>query len=117
MWTNAFVPAGDLNDIVQSHHPAVGHRVEDADVLELALLVGQNLGDLHGLGVTLVQALHLVLVGGLAALGLGRLGLGAGHNVSLRDVTAPRRIGPLRGAVYRAPRKQLMPISRGFLAA
>ena len=55
----ALVPAGDLDDVVQGHHPAIGDGVEDADVLELALLVRQHLGDLHGLGVTLVQALHL----------------------------------------------------------
>ena len=39
----ALVAAGDLDDVVQRHHPAVGDGVEDADVLVLALLVGQRL--------------------------------------------------------------------------
>ena len=107
----AFVPAGDLDDVVQGHHPVVGHGVKDADVLVLALLIRQHLGDLHGLGVTLVETLHLDLVGGLVGLGLARLGLGTGHNASLRDVTAASRIGPLRGAVYRGAAARVRPIS------
>ena len=82
------VAVGDLDDVIQRHHPAIGHGVEDLDVLELALLVRQHLGDLHGLGITLVQALHLEVVAGLVGLAFGRLGLRTGHNASLRDVTA-----------------------------
>ena len=74
----ALVPAGDLDDVVQGHHPAIGDGVENADVLILALLVGQNCGDLHGLGVALVETFF----------NLGELG----HKTSLVIVTAGKAV-------------------------
>ena len=53
----ALVPAGDLDDVVQGHHPAIGHRVEDFYVLVAALFVGQNRRHLHRLGIALVEFL------------------------------------------------------------
>ncbi len=53
-----FVAAGQLDDVVEHQHPAVGDAVENLNALEAAFLVHQRLGlELHDLGVTLVQTL------------------------------------------------------------
>ena len=53
---SALIPAGDLDDVIQGHHPPVCDCVEDANLLEPALLVRQHAGDLHRLGIALVEA-------------------------------------------------------------
>ncbi len=75
----AFVTAGDLDDVVQGHHAAVGDGVEDADALVAALFVRQRLGHVHRLGIAFVKALF----------NAGKLG----HNHSLNLVAETRRIG------------------------